>query len=131
MLEQALKKAIPNQLKNFEKLIGGHDPYHFTTWDKKDGASILRYWFWDKTETKKNHKRVFVNEIEELLKYLLRAQRFTRADYDKYCPRTRSDGTCGFAVIVRVLEYFQIIDIADGEYRVKSAEKIHELLSNQ
>jgi len=129
MLEQTLKKAIPHQLSSFRKLTDGHDPYYFASWDKEDGVSILRYWFWNKIKTRKNRRRIFINEIEELLKYSLRVQRITRKDYQQYCPRTMSDGPCGFAVIIRVLEHFQVVEVADGEYRVKSVEKIHELLS--
>ena len=64
-------------------------------------GSILRYWFWNKAKTRKFMKRIFINEIKELLKYLPRVQRITRKDYEQYCPRTKSDGDCGFAVIIR------------------------------
>ena len=131
MLEQALKKAIPNQLSSFNKLTAGHDPYYFTSWDKANGVSILRYWFWDKTKTKKNQKRVFINEVEQLLRNSLRVKRISRADFDKYCPRTLSDGPCGFAVTIRILEHFHLVEVVGGEYIIKSAEKIQEILSNQ
>jgi len=131
MIEQALKKAIPSQLNSFRKLTPGHDPYYFTSWTAEGNTSILRYWFWNKTKTKKNNKRVFINEVEELLNYLLGAKNITRSDFQKYCPRTLGDGPCGFAVTLRILEYFHIIEFADGEYIVKSTEKIHDLLGDQ
>jgi hypothetical protein len=131
MLEQTLKKAIPSQLSSFNKLTDGYDPYYFASWEKEEGISILRYWFWDKTKTRKNKKRVFINEIEELLKHSLPGNIITRDDFRKFCPRTLSDGPCGFAITIRILEYFQVVKVANGEYEVKSVEKIHELLSNQ
>ena len=131
MLEQALKKAIPSQLSSFRKITDGHDPYHFASWDTEASVSILRYWFWNRTKTKQNKKRVFINEVEELLKYSLLAKRISRKDFQKYCPRTLSDGPCGFAVTIGILEHLQVVEVVDGEYRVKNVEKIQELLSNQ
>ena len=131
MLEQALKKAIPSQVSSFSKLTDGHDPYRYSSWDKENGVSILRYWFWNRTKTKQNKKRVFINEVEELLKYSLLAKRISRKDFQKYCPRTLSDGTCGFAVTIGILEHFQVVEVIDGEYRVKNVEKIQELLGSQ
>lgn len=61
MLEQTLKKVIPQQLSSFQKLKEGHDPIYFDSWDREAGAPILRYWFWDRTKTRKNKKRIFIN----------------------------------------------------------------------
>ena len=131
MLEQTLQKVIPSQLSNFRKLTEGYDPYCFASWDKEDSILILRYWFWNKTQTKKNKKRVFVNEVEELLKNSLRVKKITRCEFKKYCPRTQGDGPCGFAVTIRILEHFQIVGVVDGEYIVRSEKKIQELIGNQ
>jgi hypothetical protein len=128
MLAQTLKKAIPNELSIFEKLTEGHDPYYFYVWDEEDNVSILRYWFWDKTNTRKNRKRVFVDETEALLSNVQRARNITRGDYERYCPRTYRDGGCGFAVIIRVLEHFQVVEVVGSEYRIQSLEKIRRLL---
>jgi hypothetical protein len=128
MLEQTLRKEIPNKLSSFRKLTEGHDPYYFASWEKENGASILRYWFWNKSRTKQNKKRVFINEIEKLLKYSIQEHRITRKDYKQYCPRTMRDGPCGFAVIIGILEHFQVVEIVEGEYIVKNVEKLMELL---
>jgi hypothetical protein len=129
MLEQSLKEAVPAELKSFAKLTMGHDPYFFDKWDEEAGASILRYWFWSKDKTERRKKRVFVGEIEELLKHLHAGQSFARDDFQKHCPRTNSDGPCGYAVIIRILEHFQEIQTISGDYRVKSAGKLRRLLS--
>ena len=128
MLEQTLKKAIPHELNSFSKLTEGHDPYYFSSWAEENGMPILRYWFWNRTKTRKNGKRVFVNEIEDLLKHSHRTRCITRADYHRYCTRTKSDGDCGFAVIIRILEHFQVVEVVGGEYTIKSAESIRRLL---
>ena len=128
MLEQTLKKVIPHELNSFSKLTEGHDPYYFTSWAEENGMPILRYWFWNRTKTRKNKKRVFVNEIEELLKHSQRMRRIIRSDYLRYCPRTNSSGDCGFAVIISILEHFQVVEVVGGEYTIKSAESIRRLL---
>lgn len=130
MVEQALKNAIPSQLSIFNKLTEGLDPYHFLSWDKEGDNSILRYWFWNRTKTEKNMKRIFIYELEEFLKFLLTSEEITRQDFQKFCPRTRGDGTCGFAVTFRILEYFQLAELINGKYRVINKEKIQGLLSN-
>ena len=129
MLEPALKKVIPSELNSFNKLTKGRTPYYFTAWDEIEGVSILRYWFWNKTKTKKNKKRVFVSEIETLLKHMQSADKITRGDYRQSCPRTNGDGTCGFAVIIWILEYFQVVKIVDDEYHAKRGELIKQLLA--
>jgi hypothetical protein len=86
MVEQALKNAIPNQLSSVRKFTEGHDPYHFASWENYDGSSILRYWFWDKTNTKQKKKRNFLNEVAELLEYLLLAKGKIRQDFDMCFP---------------------------------------------
>src|SRR6266498_239196 len=106
MLEETLRKIIPSQLKSFRKLTAGHDLYYFGSWDIDNDTSILRYWFWNRSKTKQNKKRVFINEIEELLKYSLLAKGISRQDFQMYCPRTLNDGPCGFAVTIRILEFF-------------------------
>jgi hypothetical protein len=128
MLEQTLKKVIPHELNSFSKLTEGHDSYYFTSWAEENGMPILRYWFWNRTKTRKNGKRVFVNEIENLLKHPYRTRCITRANYLRYCTRTKSGGDSGFAVIVRILEYFQVVEVVDGKYTIKSTENIRRLL---
>jgi hypothetical protein len=130
MIEQALKAAIPSQLKSFKKLTDGHDPYYFWRWDKVGSVLVLRYRFSNKAKTKQIEKRVFINELEDLLKHSLRATRISRGNFQKYCHKTQNDGSCGFAVTIRILEHFGVVEVADREYRVKSAEKIRELLIN-
>jgi hypothetical protein len=128
MVEQALKQVIPSQLSIFKKLTPGHDPYHFGSWDKEGGVPILRYWFWIKAKTKKERKRVFINEVGSLLKLALQADYISRSDFRNSCPLTIDDGECGYAVTMRIFEYFQIVEVLHGKCRIKNREKIKELL---
>ena len=130
-LEQALKNAIPNKLNIFGKLTEGHDLYNFEAWDKEDNIAILRYWFWNRTKTKQNRKRVFINELEGLLKQALISKTISRKDFEKHCPLTLGDGPCGFAVIIAILQHFQVVDVGDDEYRVKNVKRIQQLLNTQ
>lgn len=72
MLEQSLKKIIPDTYSTFPKLERG-DPYHFDRWDSDiNGDLCLYYWFWNKNQTKKNKKRVVISEMEELIRNSLK-----------------------------------------------------------
>jgi hypothetical protein len=129
MLETTLRKAIPSKLSSFSKLTEGHSPYFFDKWGEEKGNTILRYWFWNEDQTKKNKKRVFINEIESLLQNSLSASEITRPAYIAHCPRTNGDGSCGFAVIIRILEYFQVVKIINKTYRIKNIDAIKDLLA--
>jgi len=129
MIEKIIKKSIPSQLSLFDKFKEGHDPYHFAAWDKDSNITILRYWFWNKAKTKKYRKRVFINELEELLKHSLISRSISRKEFKKYCPRTSSDGSCGFAVIIGILKHIDVVDIVDGQYTIKNVERLQHLLN--
>jgi hypothetical protein len=126
--EDTLRTVIPSEIKIFAKLTEGHDPYYFFEWDKIDNSVVLRYWFWNKTKTGKHKKRVFIEEIPKLLSGFDKPTIITRTDFEKNCPRTKSDGGCGFAVMIRILEHFQIVESVDGKYLIKRTEKIRELV---
>lgn len=104
---QDIKRITPDELDRFQKLEGGVDPYYFKEWDSIDD-NILRYWFWNKNRTKKNVKRIFIHELENLLRRPSQTGEITRSDFESYCPKTKRDGDCGFAVIVRILEFLRI-----------------------
>jgi hypothetical protein len=107
-LEQSLKKIIPDTYSTFPKLERG-DPYHFDRWDSDiNGDLCLYYWFWNKNQTKKNKKRVVISEMEELIRNSLKKGHITRKDFQNYCPISKSEGSCGFAVVGRLLEYLDI-----------------------
>lgn len=108
MLEQSLKKIIPNTYSTFPKLERG-DPYNFNRWDLDiNGDLCLYYWFWNKNQTKKNKKRVVISEMEELIRNSLKKGYINREDFQNCCPISESAGPCGFAVVGRMLEYLDI-----------------------
>ena len=102
-----LQSIIPEMLSDFSKITKIGDPYFFEKWDMdiRSNKPILRYWFWNKEKTYRNKKRLFINEFEAFLRIALESGYLLRSDYKKVCPKTNSDGTCGFAVIVAILEY--------------------------
>jgi len=108
MLEQRLRGIIkPNS--TFPKLESG-DPYYFDHFDADLNNEIcLYYWFWSINRTKKNKgTRVVISEVEELIRNCLTQRQITRKNFEKYCHTSNSDGPCGFAVTVRMLEYLGI-----------------------
>lgn len=53
----------------------------------------------------------------------------SRDDFEKFCPRTKSDGSCGFAVMIALLEFFDVVrGIGRGEFRVVDRERLRSLL---
>ena len=134
MLEDALKDMIPSQVKVFPKLTAGRDPYHFYRWDyDADTASpVLRYWFWSSDRGRKYRKRVFISEAERLLENSLTKGEITRGDFKRYCPRTNSDGGCGFAVMIAMFEFLGLVRHTDqrGVYRIVNRELARQILSD-
>jgi hypothetical protein len=113
-----LQRAIPAEIRKFPKLTAG-DPYEFISWDTDEdgGGAILRYWFWDRTRTKRNRKRVFVREMAALLANAGSADAIARQEFDILCPRTRGDGSCGFAVVLGILRHYGVVRAgSDGVY---------------
>ena len=131
MLERILKRTIPEQLNAFPKLTSGKEPYRFSSWDLDEatGEPILRYWFWSRDQARKYRKRIFIYEVEGLLKNVAGTGEITRRDFKKYCPKTDRDGECGFAVVIAILEYFGIVDkSARGVYSIVDHGKAQEIV---
>jgi hypothetical protein len=134
MLEQVLRSVIPSRFDMFPKLTPGRDPYHFDSWDKerRTGRAVLRYWFWNRGRTKKNRKRVFVGEIETLLRRAYHTGTINRGDFNTCCPRTNSDGGCGFAVIIGILDFFRVVSRRGrGMYDVVDRDTLLKLMGGQ
>lgn len=108
MLRRKLNEVIPSQHSVFNKLTGG-DPYYFAKWESdKYGNLCLYYWFWNKSKTKPNKKRVPVSEIEAAVRVLLQNGIFSREGFRENCPISESAGSCGFVVIGRIFEYLGV-----------------------
>lgn len=106
MIIEQIKKIVPKEIKHFEKLNRGKDLYKFTDWG--DDNLKFYYEFNSKDGTKKNVKRVFVKEIEALLKGRKVNDVIYRTDFETHCINTNRDGGCGFCVIIRILEFLKI-----------------------
>ncbi len=131
MFKLNLQSIVPVKLSDFPKITKIGEPYHFKRWDfdKKSNEPILSYWFWNKEKNYRNRKRVFINEFETLLRIAIESGYLLRSDFEKVCPKTNSDGTCGFAVIVAILEYLQVIEnTKPGSYSLINKWEIRELL---
>jgi len=134
MLEQCLKNIIPNQLDTFPKLKTGTNPYYFEKWDADTNTNdtIIRYWFWSKEKTNKHRKRVFVSEIKNLLIKCLHQNTLTRDDFKEQCKKTKSDGECGYAVIIGIFEHLGVIKkVKQGLFEVINREKINRILAKK
>ena len=132
MLKKELQKIIPLELNEFSKLNNTDTPYYFECWDrdKRWNELILRYWFWNRAGNKKNYKRLFINELDALIKISLENGYLLRSDFNRICIRTYGDGPCGFTVIVAILEHLKVIQkMEPGKYSIINIRKIRDLLN--
>jgi len=114
MIEEELKRIIPSEISVFPKITTGKDPYYFDRWDMdKYNGLILRYWFWNRDRTKKNRKRVFIKEFQNLISDINQRGFLDSYLFENNCPKTLSDGKCGYVVIVRILEFLKCISFTD------------------
>jgi hypothetical protein len=134
LLEDALEQTIPSQVRLFPKLKAGRDPYRFYRWDfdADTGSPVLRYWFWSSDRGRKYRKRVFISEAERLLERSLGSGEVTRQDFRRFCPRTDSDGGCGFAVIVAMFEFLGLVRHTDerGVYEIVNRRVARQILAD-
>ncbi len=104
-LEPRLRRMIPQVVDSFRKLAGGSSPYRFAGWGQDgSGRSFLRYSFPSRNGEVVHRKRVWVREIEAALRTLANQGTLSRDQFCARCPRTASDGPCGFTVVGRILE---------------------------
>jgi hypothetical protein len=57
-----------------------------------------------KNSKKTNKKRIFFSEVVDLVNNTYKNKIFYRNDFETFCPKTKSDGGCGYSVIIRLLE---------------------------
>ena len=108
MLESTLRRLIPDEVNTFAKLEHGAS-YHFDRWkNDRVGSPCLYYWFMARDGVKKNKKRLPVSEIRAALHQLRSAGMLSREAFRKVCPLSESDGSCGFAVVGRILEALHV-----------------------
>lgn len=108
-LEYELKRLIPDKYDELEK-FENPDPYHFDSWaPDRSGESCMYYWFWNKSKTRRNKKRVVPSEVQNLLENCQDKKYIKRGDFKKYCPNSETAGPCGFVVTTRMLEYLGIV----------------------
>lgn len=132
MLEEKLKKVIPKELNQFPKINHVDSPYYFASWDidNESNEPILRYWFWNKEKKRKNPKRIFLKEFEALIRNSLNSGHLMRSEYNRLCPKTYRDGTCGFAVIVAIMNHLKLIrKTKPGDYLMINVVKTRDLLN--
>ncbi len=113
MIEQKLRAIVPDEVNEFNKLTKG-DPYYFSHWgNDRNGTVCIYYWFYSKDKAKKNQKRVFIDEIEKLLKTANKnkVEMINRNMFYKLCPKSYSDGS-GYAVTIRLLEALKMVKYA-------------------
>jgi hypothetical protein len=130
MLESVLHRLIPEEVNSFAKLAHG-EPYHFDRWEKdRVGSPCLYYWFMARDGVKKNKKRLPVSEIRAAFLQLQSTGALTRETYRRVCPTAKSDGSCGFAVVGRILEALHVAVYSgrDG-FKLTNANEATNLLA--
>ncbi len=133
-MERFLGRLIPRAFRVFPKLTGGGPPYRFERWDRdRDGLTIMRYSFPSRDGESVNGKRVWAREIQRALASLIRAGALNRHSFEEHCPRTSSDGGCGFAVIGRILERLGVAAYEGGQegFRLVNPARANRLLRRQ
>jgi hypothetical protein len=131
MIEQKLRAIVPDEVNQFDKLTKG-DPYYFSHWEKdRNGMACMYYWFYSRDKAKKNQKRVFMAEIERLLKKAHKSDPdiINRKLFVEQCPKTLLDGGCGYAVTVRLLEALGIVEyVGRVGARIINKDKIRDII---
>ena len=122
MLESTLHGLIPKRVSTFPKLRGNGGPYRFDRWEK----DCLRYSF---VGAKKYTKRLPECEIRAGLSQLRDTGWLSRETFRRICPRAKSDGECGFAVLGRILEALHVAAYSgDAGFRLTNADEAKKLL---
>lgn len=131
MLETRLRQMIPAQADTFAKLTDDKDPYHFDCWrEDRSGSPCLKYWFLARDGVKKNKKRLPISEIRAALQQLLITGALNRKEFEKACPKAKSDGPCGFAVVGRILEALHVASFSGRiGFKLTNANEATQLLA--
>lgn len=130
MLESVLHELVPGKLAKFAKLDHG-EPYLFEAWrNDRSGSPCMYYWILG--DAGRNKKRIPVSEIYAALTELRDTKVFDRALFRKVCPISASVGSCGFAVLGRILEALGVA-CYDGksEFKLTDADHLTNLLRSK
>lgn len=100
--EEIIKRFSEPEFKTFEKLRKGSEPYCLKEVNVKE--KFIRYKFPSRDGSKMNVKRCFIDELAELLNCTQYQNIITKTDFIKNCPKTNHYGSCGWAVMVRMIE---------------------------
>ncbi len=101
-----LQKIIGFQLSTFERLNKTKGICTFVKWDIEN--QCFYYKFKAKESNKFNQKIVSIPELEKLMWVLQKKKIIYRPDFVSCCKTTNKSGGCGFAVMVRIIEYLKI-----------------------
>lgn len=102
-IRNRIERLIPNKLDRFSKLRPNHEPYLFDSWSYDKGGRLCLYYI--VTGGKREYKKRV--PMQELVKAAIRFREdreFNRLDFSAICPIAHGNGSCGYAVIVRILE---------------------------
>lgn len=101
-VEEIIRKFSEPEFQTFEKLNNGTLPYSLKEINKIE--HYIRYEFLSRDGSKMNVKRCFIDELIDLLNKTINKNEISKTDFIKFCPKTNSDGSCGWAVMVRIIE---------------------------
>lgn len=92
-----------NLFSTFQKLNRDGDPYYFVNMQNSSDGYVVNYRFLNRHGNKYNNKRCYLNELKFLVDSSIN-KKITRIDFNNICIKTCSSGTCGYAIMVRIIE---------------------------
>ena len=101
-IRNQIEQLIPSKLSNFPKLVSG-EPYRFDRWSRdREGRLCLYYVITGGQREYK--KRIPMQELIEAASFFRKEGKFRRSDFRRFCPIAKRNGSCGYAVILKILE---------------------------
>lgn len=131
-LYNALKNIVPDTYNTFNNLRSNNN-YYFTEWKiSTDNQIYLYYWFYNNDKTRKNKKRVVIQELEALLIHCIQnyISIVNRSLFKNICSITYSAGPCGYCVSIRLFEFLGIAKyLGNNGFELTNKTKIKQLLA--
>ena len=100
IIKDRIERLIPKKLDRFLSLTDYGKDYLFDSWSYDRKGRLCLYYIIHGGYK----KRVPMQELIKAVTWHRKERKFDRTDFRRLCPIAFSTGTCGYAVIVRILE---------------------------
>lgn len=101
-IRNRIEQLIPDGLSSFPKLVSG-EPYRFDRWSYDRKGRLCLYYVVTGGQ-KEYKKRIPIQELIEAAIFFRRKGEFRRGDFRRFCPIANRDGSCGYTVMLRILQ---------------------------